>query len=68
MRSFAGSEAGGAAAVFEEAARLRIPDDDEPDFVLPHFQRVAISGEDTSGVSSIRFISFRAELLQCVRS
>lgn len=26
-------------------------DDDEQDLVLPHFQRVAISGEDTSGVS-----------------
>lgn len=49
-RSFAGSEAGGAAAVFEEAARLRVPDEDEQDVVLPHFQRVAISGEDTSGV------------------
>ncbi|XP_072929630.1 AMP deaminase 2-like isoform X2 [Epargyreus clarus] len=48
-RSYAGSEAGGAAAVFEEAARLR-GDNDELDFVLPHFQRVAISGEDTSGV------------------
>ncbi|CAG4956920.1 unnamed protein product [Colias eurytheme] len=47
-RSFAGSEAGGAAAVFEEAARLR--DDDDMDVILPHFQRVAISGEDTSGV------------------
>ncbi|XP_052756652.1 AMP deaminase 2 isoform X2 [Galleria mellonella] len=49
-RSFAGSEAGGAAAVFEEAARLRVLDEDEQDVVLPHFQRVAISGEDTSGV------------------
>ncbi|KAM3959322.1 AMP deaminase 2-like isoform 2-T3 [Aphomia sociella] len=49
-RSFGGSEAGGAAAVFEEAARLRVPDDDEQDVILPHFQRVAISGEDTSGV------------------
>ncbi|XP_075983059.1 AMP deaminase 2-like isoform X2 [Anticarsia gemmatalis] len=49
VRSFGGSEAG-ANAVFEEGARLRIPDDDEPDLVLPHFQRVAISGEDTSGV------------------
>ncbi|VVD04347.1 unnamed protein product [Leptidea sinapis] len=48
-RSFAGSEAGGAASVFEEAARLR-PDDDDMDIILPHFQRVAISGEDTSGV------------------
>ncbi|CAH4034181.1 AMP deaminase 2 isoform X3 [Pieris brassicae] len=46
-RSFAGSEAGG--AVFEEAARLRA-DDDDMDVILPHFQRVAISGEDTSGV------------------
>ncbi|XP_022130397.2 AMP deaminase 2 isoform X3 [Pieris rapae] len=46
-RSFAGSEAGG--AVFEEAARLRA-DDDDLDVILPHFQRVAISGEDTSGV------------------
>ncbi|XP_047512528.1 AMP deaminase 2 isoform X4 [Pieris napi] len=46
-RSFAGSEAGG--AVFEEAARLRV-DDDDLDVILPHFQRVAISGEDTSGV------------------
>jgi hypothetical protein len=52
-RSFAGSEAGG---VFEEAARLRVPDDDDHDIVLPHFQRVAISGEDTSGVS-YRFLS-----------
>lgn len=49
-RSFAGSEAGGAAAVLEEAARLR-GDDDDFDVILPHFQRVAISGEDTSGVS-----------------
>ncbi|CAH0728660.1 unnamed protein product, partial [Brenthis ino] len=48
-RSFAGSEAGGAAAVLEEAARLR-GDDDDFDVILPHFQRVAISGEDTSGV------------------
>ncbi|XP_041969409.1 AMP deaminase 2 isoform X3 [Aricia agestis] len=48
-RSYAGSEAGGAASVFEEAARLR-GDDDEFDVILPHFQRVAISGEDTSGV------------------
>ncbi|KAJ0173439.1 hypothetical protein K1T71_010588 [Dendrolimus kikuchii] len=47
VRSFAGSDAG---AVFEEAARLRVPDDDETDIILPHFQRVAISGEDTSGV------------------
>ncbi|KAL0868844.1 hypothetical protein ABMA27_007199 [Loxostege sticticalis] len=47
VRSFAGSEAGG---VFEEAARLRVPDDEEQETVLPHFQRVAISGEDTSGV------------------
>ncbi|XP_049878123.1 AMP deaminase 2-like isoform X4 [Pectinophora gossypiella] len=51
VRSFGGSEAGGAgAAVFEEAVRLRLPDEDEADVVLPHFQRVAISGEDTSGV------------------
>lgn len=49
VRSFGGSEAGGAGAVFDE--RLRSADDDETDFVLPHFQRVAISGEDTSGVS-----------------
>ncbi|CAB3248653.1 unnamed protein product [Arctia plantaginis] len=48
VRSFGGSEAGGANAVFDE--RLRIQDDDEIDIVLPHFQRVAISGEDTSGV------------------
>ncbi|KAH9642301.1 hypothetical protein HF086_009665 [Spodoptera exigua] len=48
VRSFGGSEAGGAGAVFDE--RLRSADDDETDFVLPHFQRVAISGEDTSGV------------------
>ncbi|XP_064073921.1 AMP deaminase 2 isoform X3 [Vanessa tameamea] len=48
-RSFAGSEAGGAASVLEEAARLR-GDDDDFDVILPHFQRVAISGEDTSGV------------------
>ncbi|CAH2044839.1 unnamed protein product, partial [Iphiclides podalirius] len=47
VRSFAGSEAGG---VLEEAARLRITDEEEADVVLPHFQRVAISGEDTSGV------------------
>ncbi|GBP32329.1 AMP deaminase 2 [Eumeta japonica] len=55
VRSFAGSEAGGAGgtgapALEEAAARLRVPDDDEIDYVLPHFQRVAISGEDTSGV------------------
>ncbi|CAH2244864.1 AMP deaminase 2-like isoform X2 [Pararge aegeria] len=48
-RSFAGSEAGGAAAVFDDAARLRV-DDEDFDVILPHFQRVAISGEDTSGV------------------
>ncbi|CAG9565750.1 unnamed protein product [Danaus chrysippus] len=36
-------------AVLEEAAKLRATDDDF-DVVLPHFQRVAISGEDTSGV------------------
>ncbi|XP_028163646.1 AMP deaminase 2 isoform X3 [Ostrinia furnacalis] len=48
VRSFAGSEAGG--GVLEEAARLRVPDDDEQETILPHFQRVAISGEDTSGV------------------
>ncbi|XP_046971218.1 AMP deaminase 2 isoform X3 [Vanessa cardui] len=48
-RSFAGSEAGGAASVLEEAARLR-GDEDDFDVILPHFQRVAISGEDTSGV------------------
>ncbi|XP_063895689.1 AMP deaminase 2 isoform X2 [Helicoverpa armigera] len=48
VRSFGGSEAGGAGAVFDE--RLRAADDEETDFVLPHFQRVAISGEDTSGV------------------
>ncbi|KOB65988.1 AMP deaminase 2, partial [Operophtera brumata] len=47
VRSFGGSEAG---SVFEEAARLRSADDEEPDVILPHFQRVAISGEDTSGV------------------
>ncbi|XP_045537690.1 AMP deaminase 2 [Papilio machaon] len=46
VRSFAGSEAG----ALEEAARLRLADEDELDIVLPHFQRVAISGEDTSGV------------------
>lgn len=46
-RSFAGSEAGGA---FDEAStRLRL-DDDDLEVILPHFQRVAISGEDTSGV------------------
>ncbi|XP_068619303.1 AMP deaminase 2-like isoform X4 [Battus philenor] len=45
VRSFAGSEVG----VLDEAMRLRA-DDDEADVVLPHFQRVAISGEDTSGV------------------
>ncbi|XP_013194241.2 AMP deaminase 2 isoform X3 [Amyelois transitella] len=49
-RSFGGSEAGGAASVFDEAAKLRVPDDDDVDVILPHFQRVAISGEDTSGV------------------
>ncbi|XP_023950489.1 AMP deaminase 2 isoform X2 [Bicyclus anynana] len=48
-RSFGGSEVGGAAAVFEDAARLRV-DDEDFDVILPHFQRVAISGEDTSGV------------------
>ncbi|XP_026332916.1 AMP deaminase 2 isoform X2 [Hyposmocoma kahamanoa] len=48
VRSFGGSEAGCATNVFEE--RLRMADEDEPDVVLPHFQRVAISGEDTSGV------------------
>ena len=36
--------------MLEEAARLR-GDDDDYDVILPHFQRVAISGEDTSGVS-----------------
>lgn len=49
VRSFGGSEAG--APTFEESVRLRVPDDEEADFILPHFQRVAISGEDTSGVS-----------------
>lgn len=49
VQSFAGSESG-APPVFEEAARLRVPDDDDLDIILPHFQRVAISGEDTSGV------------------
>ncbi|XP_034833968.1 AMP deaminase 2-like isoform X2 [Maniola hyperantus] len=48
-RSFAGSDAGGVAGVFDETSRLRI-DDDDLDVILPHFQRVAISGEDTSGV------------------
>ncbi|XP_048486204.1 AMP deaminase 2 isoform X3 [Plutella xylostella] len=47
VRSFGGSEAG--AMTFEEAVRLR-GEEDEPEVVLPHFQRVSISGEDTSGV------------------
>ncbi|XP_063387499.1 AMP deaminase 2-like isoform X1 [Cydia fagiglandana] len=42
VRSFGGSEAG---ALLEERR-----DEFEHDMVMPHFQRVAISGEDTSGV------------------
>lgn len=61
VRSFGGSEAGGAGAVFDE--RLRAADDDETDFVLPHFQRVAISGEDTSGVSEDRWITHESDRL-----
>lgn len=44
VRSFGGSDAG---ALLEE----RRGDDEDHDMVMPHFQRVHISGEDTSGVS-----------------
>lgn len=30
---------------------------DDHDFYVPHFQRVSISGEDTSGVSNLHFFN-----------